>query len=388
MCSVGVNVVELEVIDLNGNSSTCLSNVLVADPTGLAAASVDLGPDQEICPNTTTTLDAGSGFIGYSWNTAESSQSIVVGAAGIYSVTVTNPLGCIGYDSVIVAEIPAPDSIITIVSNDALCEDDSATLNASPGFFGYTWNTGVSTLSITVNASGAYTVTVVDAGGCLFAETVTMDFIASPNPQPEISPGSPVFVCSGLPETLDGGPGYFSYSWSNGEETQFINVANPGMYTVTVTNGFGCLGVSDPVEVDTISDPTPIISRSSNTLSTATFVTYQWQLNGINISGATNSSYNMINTGSYTVIVTNSSGCEGISAPFLVDSLFEVGIEEELLAAQFNLYPNPATNRVTLSADAHLLVGELKVDLINKLGQVIKGKIIERRADTVVLALK
>ena len=44
------------------------------------------------------TLDAGSAFITYQWSTGESSQSIDVNAAGIYSVRATNNFGCVTQD--------------------------------------------------------------------------------------------------------------------------------------------------------------------------------------------------------------------------------------------------------------------------------------------------
>lgn len=44
-------------------------------------------------------------------------------------------------------------------------------------------------------------------------------------------------------------------------------------------------------------------------------LTYQWQLNGDDITGATSESYLAVESGTYTLLVMNPSGCQNISAP-------------------------------------------------------------------------
>lgn len=60
-------------------------------PTGtvmvVGGASIDLGPDREICQGASTQLDAGPGFDYYDWSTNATSQTITVGAAGTYTVS-------------------------------------------------------------------------------------------------------------------------------------------------------------------------------------------------------------------------------------------------------------------------------------------------------------
>lgn len=54
------------------------------------------------------------------------------------------------------------------------------------------------------------------------------------------------------------------------------------------------------------------------TANTGTGYLYQWQLGGVDISGATNANYTTDTAGSYTVTISNSSGCSAISATTLV----------------------------------------------------------------------
>jgi hypothetical protein len=64
---------------------------------------VDLGPDTTICfPSESIVLQGGAGFSAYAWSTGETSEDITVSDSGVYSVTVTDQLGCQASDEVIV----------------------------------------------------------------------------------------------------------------------------------------------------------------------------------------------------------------------------------------------------------------------------------------------
>jgi len=58
--------------------------------------SSDANQNVIICENSTQTLNAGTGFTTYTWNTVpvQSTQQIIIEQPGTYSVTVTNQLGC------------------------------------------------------------------------------------------------------------------------------------------------------------------------------------------------------------------------------------------------------------------------------------------------------
>ncbi|MGA9751673.1 MAG: hypothetical protein WBS54_07780 [Acidobacteriota bacterium] len=102
----------------------------------------------------------------------------------------------------------------------------------------------------------------------------------------------------------------------------------PHTYAVRYNNGCGLNATTAGASAADANNPAiPTISGgSSNTcpassvpLSTeASMSTYQWYLGGSPVAGATSASYTAIQTGSYTVSYTNSSGCSGTSAPFAV----------------------------------------------------------------------
>src|SRR6185437_5432111 len=97
-----------------------------------------------------------------------------------------------------------------------------------------------------------------------------------------------------------------------------------GTYTQTVTNASNCTATSASQTVTINAVPaTPAITANpgftactSTTLSGSitSGVTYQWNLGGLPITGATNNTYAATASGTYTQTVTNASNCTATSA--------------------------------------------------------------------------
>ena len=99
---------------------------------------------------------------------------------------------------------------------------------------------------------------VLTSNGCSNSQIVTV--VVNPAPVPVITGNAP--VCIGSPVTLDAGSGYSSYSWSNGASTQTISVSTAALFTVTVSNNFGCTGVTS--ETTTITSYNITASAGAN----------------------------------------------------------------------------------------------------------------------------
>ena len=103
----------------------------------------------------------------YLWNTGETSSFITVLDAGAYSVTVTDANGCSASSDAIavtVNQLPAAPQI-SASGPTTFCAGSSVILTSSMTN-GNSWSTGETGPSITVDASGAYTVSYTDALGC------------------------------------------------------------------------------------------------------------------------------------------------------------------------------------------------------------------------------
>jgi len=118
------------------------------------------------------------------------------------------------------------------------------------------------------------------------------------------------------------------YAWSNGGNTQAINVSPlvTTTYTVTITfMGGATANASQTVNV--IPAPTPTITSvpvvpticagQTVQLNTSTADSYQWYLNGSTIPGATSQNYTASSAGTYKVYVVVGS-CSGFSANTVV----------------------------------------------------------------------
>jgi len=154
-----------------------------------------------------------------------------------------------------------------------------------------------------------------------------------------VKPLDKTIICIGGSAVLNAEPlnGDFYKWYRNGVEIIGASGANSTSYTATQQGNYsveitysGKTVESVPVTVSTIAAPNAIIKASGNLTycvgnglmldaGTATGVTYQWQLNGNNIIGATNSTYPVGQAGSYRVYVEN-IGCASVSHPTVVSA--------------------------------------------------------------------
>jgi hypothetical protein len=206
----------------------------IAPVTFFPAPIVNLGPDSSVCEG--YTLDGGSGYASYQWSTGETSQSIVATQTNVFSVTVTDTIGCTGFDVADLNVFPAP---VILLSDTILCEGSSFLFNAGGGGESYVWHDGSTGQVFQIDSIGTVSVTVTSFFGCEASETASITAVV-PNPTPSISSTSSL-----APVTLDAGNGYLSYFWNTNETTQTIDVAIAGTYTCTVTDLNGCQGFSD-----------------------------------------------------------------------------------------------------------------------------------------------
>ncbi len=175
--------------------------------------------------------------------------------------------------------------------------------------------------------------TIVGETGVILRTSNGGGACTSAPPQPGIITGM-VNPCSGIVKTytVAAVPGANTYTWTlpsgwSGTSTaSSITVTTgtaAGTLTVAAVNTCGT-GVAQSLAVSPVSSPvatntamsSPVFCQGGSVVlsaNTGSGLTYQWQLNGSNISGATNPTYTAATAGAYAVIVSNSSGCSGIS---------------------------------------------------------------------------
>jgi len=263
-----------------------------------------------ICPGVTTQLTA-TGGVSYLWSTGATSNSISVNPqeTTIYSVLVTNELGCSATDSVTVTVQPKLD--ITLTPDVTICPGVSTQLTATGGGT-YAWSNGATTATISVSplVTTTYSVTVTNEQGCSNTGSVTVNVSTAEKPVVTLTPD--VTICPGVPTQLTA-IGGGTYAWSTGDTTASISVSPlvTTTYSVTVTNKQGC-SATDSVTVNILPAEKPVITiNGKNTICQGDSILLTSNLTD-NVrwsSGQTTPSIYVKTPGSYSVTATGSSGC-------------------------------------------------------------------------------
>jgi hypothetical protein len=210
-------------------------------------------PIPGITGDTGGTFSSTTGLVFISTSTGQVDLS--ASTAGTYIVTYTAPSSDTATTSISVDSIP----VVSAGANVDICNGENTILTAT-GATTYSWSTGQTGASITVDPTTDTTYTVTGFNGaCSATDSVDVTVYALPT----VSITGTLTYCAGASTTLDAGS-FVSYLWSNGETTQTIS-ATAGNYTVTVTDSNGCSNTSAQVTVtETSLDVATVVYDSSS----------------------------------------------------------------------------------------------------------------------------
>lgn len=128
----------------------------------LPSPDLSLGEDVTICLGASVTLDAGEGYIHYSWQDQSDNRFFTATEAGTYRVSVENEFGCTAKDEVIVSMKDKP--LVELGRDTTIC-DGFPTLTVDAGYDQYEWSTGATERFMMPDASGKYWVKVQNECG-------------------------------------------------------------------------------------------------------------------------------------------------------------------------------------------------------------------------------
>jgi len=279
--------------------------------------------------NTTTT--GGKQPLSFTWsNDASNNTRTATGlAAGTYTFTATDALGC---QATVVHFVTQPSKLIfsatpTLVHNSCNGSNNgTAQIFPSGGTSPYALdlfpNSGAFNGADTYTnlPANTYTVTLKDANNC----TVTDNFTITEPAAIAITSTVNTAYC-GKPDgsitinSVNGGTAPYTYSWSNGSTSQNLNTVVSGTYTLTITDSKNCVfseaftvpDTPGPTVSFTATDPTCFNGTNGSIVATPTTAgsyTYAWS----DLTGQTsaNSTFSNIGIGTYTLVLTdNSNGC-------------------------------------------------------------------------------
>lgn len=313
-----------------------------------------------------------------SWNINGQSSNdacVSVGQAGNYVATATGLNGCTATSTSVVTAsddlpliaIDAPGSLTCVTTQVTISGNVTGGNNME-----YTWTTsdgnivdGGSTLNPTVNEAGSYTLTAQNLdNGCTSSSSI--EVLANTQP-PVVTLEGATIECREDIVTLNamvGGDTDFTYEWSttDGNIVSGENTSNPGVnaggtYNVLVTNPEnGCTTSASSVVAEDYNDPDAdfTFSLNDNTFTgqpqtTNTGNSYLWDFG----NGVTSSEPNpvvVLESGQYNICLEVINEC-GEARTCQEVTVEGSSSDDEKYISQISVFPNPATESVTLHID-------------------------------------
>ncbi len=313
---------------------------------------VDLGADRlvsngtALCPTESLTLHTNQpSAISYQWYqnnniiNGATQASYEVTTAGTYSVEINYGASCQTTGSINIeyaTNLLVNESSFTICDTDAN-QDGSTSINLgliipelfsnlppnySIAFFENTTSTNAlpTNYSNTSPYNQIIYARVMNIPGCYNdfpVELIVATF-------PTIVTDEEIGLCENSPALLDAGSGFTSYAWNTNpvQNTQTITVANPGIYSVTLTNASNCTKTKTftvtASGVATIQNIiiTDFSENNSITVEYSGPSTYTFSLDGLNYQ--TSPTFTQLNEGEYTLYVKDTKGCGIRTTPFFI----------------------------------------------------------------------
>ncbi len=269
----------------------------------------------------TLSVSGGISPVSYLWNTGDTTIQLTNLNSGVYTVTVSDSAGCEFSASSVVKNSSGSLTISGDTISDETCANGSGSILIGTGGgtspVSFLWNNGSATKNVTGIPAGNYTLLIGDSAGCQLTWTGTVKNQGGNLKVTAIQ----VFdaLCGGgggsLDITVAGGTLPYGFAWSNGDTAEDPGGLSPGNYQVSIADGLGCT-----------SSASAVVGLSSGSLFVTPSVTDETcgqgngsislAVNGLNLpfsfawsNGDTTQSIGGLIAGTYSVIVTDASGC-------------------------------------------------------------------------------
>ena len=348
-------------VTVSDGISTCSDSVLVEVNNPNFSFSQDT---VLTCGEDSVSIDPGASWSSYLWTTGDTLQVLTAQSSGIYSLTVTDSVGCASEDSLVVSVIPIGKGS----SDTVICINDSIRLSPFSTDYGEMCGTVQENGNLFLQApAGAVFTSVLFAsygtptGSCGTFSTSSCHASGSlsivegyllGNSSATIPASNGVFgdPCGGTGKRLYVQAQYsyptsindsFNFVWSTGDTTSYIDVSpnTSTVYTVSVTDGIGTcvdtidVGVSNP-QLSALIVPTDCEATENGSIATTLtggYEPYAYQWN----TGDTSASISELGIGLYSLNYTDSASCSGDTSFVIIDL---DTINPVALASQTTLY--------------------------------------------------
>lgn len=175
----------------NGGSANILGGLQQSD--ACCGANLLLA---SLCRADSVSLTADADYTGYHWSTGDSTRTITVNHAGIFSCVLTKPCKrCLQF-ALVTKEI-SQDSV-HLGPDVIVCGRDTMLTARGGQYFNYEWYNGKRDSTITLDTAGVFWVRVMDLCGNVFSDTIKVSF-GRPK---QLFPMRDTIICPNTPITL------------------------------------------------------------------------------------------------------------------------------------------------------------------------------------------
>ncbi len=250
--------------------------------------------------------------------------------------------------------------------------------------FSYNWSSGSTSKDLTGLDAGTYSVTVTDSDGCTGSQSFTVPKVGDEfSIEVELKNSIP---CHGdaqgsLGTKLSGGDAPITYAWSQGGTSATVTNLLAGNYSVVALDANGCQATDsftidepDPVTMQLTATPNTQVTGLPNGSVSASVMggkpPYQYAWEGPDNFQSTQATLSGLKIGVYSLTVKDANNCEETDEIEVTGESNTTSLEEAFGISVLKLYPNPASDQVTLHLESDRFI-DFRMELINVQGQII-----------------
>lgn len=299
-------------------------------------------------------VSGGTAPLSYIWNNGVEEEDLSGAPAGTYRLTAIDQNGCAVSTEVINLTEPS-NLFLSYESTGVGCADSigNITVDLIGGTvpYSYDWSTGDTLAMLEELSAGAYNLTATDANGCvlLYSGLTVNQLVDSLEVGIAIDAGISCFNMQDAMIAVEimGGNYPFQYNWSNGVTDSLNQNLGGGNYSVTVTDNYGCVGVSETTSITTQAPISYFVSDIVDNLclgdqdgsimididgGVAPYI-INWN------NGADSAFIDQLPAGDYYLTITDQNGCTELSNQPIVVTGPSSSVQGEITGAtEINCY--------------------------------------------------